>query len=138
MDGLELFEKFRAQASDGSRGLVVVPNYVWAMTLFRHAARAADKAGGCVSLTSKLEIRDASRDLILYFRHGRLADWPKFAGLRVQWLYMMDLDDELSDYLETRLRASIASDLWLNGERYNLTMDQIAADVIRDVAATGG
>ncbi len=138
MVGVELFEKFRAQASDGSRGLVVVPYHVRAMDLFRGAAKGAEESGGCLAVASKLEIRDASRDLVIYFRHGRLADWPKFAGLRVQWLYMMDLDDELYYYLETRLRASIASDLWLNGERYDLTMDQIAADVIRDVAATGG
>lgn len=138
MDGLGLFERFRAQASDGSRGLVVVPYHVRAMGLFRDAAKSAEESGGCLSVASKCEIRDASRNLILYFRAGQGADWVKFAGYRVQWLYMVDLDEEMSDYLKTRLQASIASDLWLNGERYELTTDQIVADVIRDVATTGG
>ncbi len=138
MTGRELFEKFREQASDGSRGLVVVPTHVRAMDLFMEAAPAAEESGGCLAVASKAEIRDASRDLILYFRHGQGSDWMKFAGHRVQWLYLMDVDEEMSGYLETRLRASIASDLWLNGERYDLTMDQIAADTLRNAAAMGG
>lgn len=118
--------------------MVVVPNHVWAMNLFADAARAAEESGGCLAVRSKGEIRDASGDKILYFRAGRGSDWMRFAGVRVQWLFLMDLDEEMSDHLEERLRASIASDLWLNGQQYTLTEGQIAADVARSMATFGG